>query len=421
MKTLGFQGFSFSLFRFQKQKGQQKGQQLFGIRKEKSMASIKENRKNGKIISFKFRAFLGRDGDGKQYFKTTVWKPDKNYSEGRLRKMAEKEAAVWERKEIEVYQEQRGKFKPSEITLGEFVNNEWLKHIREESRATTLEFRDNLLKTILPYFEGVRLADIDSKKAVDYLEHLKTFRSKSLSPQTRKHHYSTLNLIFSYAIKLGYIEINPMNNVESPKLQKHKVDAFTKAESKRFIDEIEKLPLTQKTMYYILLTTGVRRGECFGLQWRDIDFENALMHINRNVVYTAKRGAIVGAPKTDNGYRIIPLATKTLRLLEEYRKEENPKAKEAFLFHSEEMQTLPRDPSYITKHMKKLMKKADLPSMSPHDLRHTCATLLLQNGADIKSVQDILGHADARTTLNFYARSDLNQMRNSLEATFDFG
>ena len=70
--------------------------------------------------------------------------------------------------------------------------------------------------------------------------------------------------------------------------------------------------------------------------------------------------------------------------------------------------------------MRKLMKKAELPNMSPHDLRHTCATLLLQSGADIKSVQDILGHADARTTLNFYARSDLNQMRNSLEATFDF-
>jgi site-specific recombinase XerD len=70
--------------------------------------------------------------------------------------------------------------------------------------------------------------------------------------------------------------------------------------------------------------------------------------------------------------------------------------------------------------MKKLMKKADLPNMSPHDLRHTCASLLLQNGADIKSVQDILGHADARTTLNFYARSDIAQMRNSLESTFNF-
>lgn len=389
------------------------------------MASIKENRKNGKIISFKFRVFLGRDGDGKQYFKTTVWKPERNYSEERLIKMAEKEAAIWERKELEAYQEQQAKFKPKDITFDEFVNTEWLPHIRKGSRATTLEFRDNILKKMLPYFEGEQLADIDSKKAADYMEYLKTIKyspkGKTLSPQTRKHHHSTLNLIFKHAVKLGYIDSNPMRKVDSPKLPRHKVDAFTKAEAKRFIDEIEKLPLTQKTMYYILLTTGVRRGECFGLQWRDIDFDNALMYINRNAVYTRKSGTLIGAPKTDNGYRTIPLPTKTLELLKNYKREEKPREKEAFLFHSEESQILPRDPSYITKHMKKLMKKAELPSMSPHDLRHTCASLLLQNGADIKSVQDILGHADARTTLNFYARSDIAKMRNSLESTFDFG
>ena len=390
------------------------------------MASIQEKRKNGKIVSFKFRAFLGRDLDGKQQFKTKVWKPEKNYSEPRLWKHAEKEAAIWEKEVIKEFQEQTEKFKPSDILFADFVNEIWLPSLQtDEARATTLEFRGFILKTVLPYFERIRLADIDSQKATEYLDYLKNERKnpegKPLSAQTRKHHYSTLNLIFAYAVKRRYIEDNPMQNVESPKLPRHRVDAFTKSEVTRFIDEVEKLPLMQKTMYYILLTTGLRRGECFGLQWGDIDFENALMHINRNVVYTTKSGAVVGAPKTDTGYRTIPLANKTLRLLEEYKIAENPKVKDAFLFHGEGAQTEPRDPSYLTKHMKKLMKKADLPNMSPHDLRHTCASLLLQNGADIKSVQDILGHADARTTLNFYARSDIAQMRNSLEATFNFG
>ena len=390
------------------------------------MANITEKQKNGKIVSFKFRVFLGRDGDGKQQFKTKVWKPDKNYSEERKRKLAEKEAAVWEREVLREFQEEREHFKPSEILFADFVNAVWLPSLcAEECRATTYEFRTYILKTILPYFDGVRLADIDSQKAADYLDYLKIPRKnpkgKPFSPQTRKHHYSTLNLIFAYAVKKRYIQANPMEKVESPKLTRHRVDALTKAEVAHFIDEVEKLPLMQKTMYYILLTTGVRRGECFGLQWGDIDFESALMHINRNVVYTTKSGAVVGAPKTDTGYRTIPLANKTLRLLEEYRFSENPKVKDAFLFHGEGAQTEPRDPSYLTKHMKKLMKKADLPNMSPHDLRHTCASLLLQNGADIKSVQDILGHADARTTLTFYARSDIAQMRSSLESTFDFG
>lgn len=388
------------------------------------MASIQENRKNGKIVSFKFRVFLGRDGHGKQQFKSKVWKPERNYSDERLWKQAEKEAAVWERIEMEAFQERKDKFIPTEILFADFINNEWLPSISGEgSRATTIEFRGFIIKRVLPYFEGLRLADIDSKKAAEYLEYLKTAQAnngKPLSAQTRKHHYSTLNLIFTYALKRGYIDKNPMDKVESPKLVKHKVDAFTKPEVSRFLCEIEKLPLSQKVMYYLLLTTGIRRGECFGLQWRDIDFESALLHINRNVVYTVKCGAVVNAPKTENGYRTIPLAQRTLKLLEIYKETEKPKEKEAFLFHSEESELIARDPSYITKHMKKLLKKSDLPNMSPHDLRHTCATLLLQNGADIKSVQDILGHADARTTLNFYARSDLNQMRNSLETTFDF-
>ena len=66
------------------------------------------------------------------------------------------------------------------------------------------------------------------------------------------------------------------------------------------------------------------------------------------------------------------------------------------------------------------MERSGLPAMSPHDLRHTCASLLLQSGADIKSVQDILGHADASTTLNFYVRSDMDAMRGATNKAFQF-
>ena len=90
------------------------------------------------------------------------------------------------------------------------------------------------------------------------------------------------------------------------------------------------------------------------------------------------------------------------------------------MFHAENSPLAPRDPTYITKHMKKFMKRAGLPDMSPHDFRHTCGSLLLQSGADIKSVQDILGHSNASTTLNFYVRSDMETMQKVTEKAFDF-
>ena len=89
-----------------------------------------------------------------------------------------------------------------------------------------------------------------------------------------------------------------------------------------------------------------------------------------------------------------------------------------FLFYAGESLDIPQNPTYITKHMKKFMKRVGLPELSPHDLRHTCASLLLQSGTDIKSVQDVLGHAEASTTLNFYAKSDLSLIRDSFNRTF---
>ena len=172
----------------------------------------------------------------------------------------------------------------------------------------------------------------------------------------------------------------------------------------------------------LLLTTGIRRGECFGLQWGDVDENNAVIHIKRNVTYTARGGIQVGLPKTEMGLRTIPLTEKVLDLIKQYQAAENSLGKlsaDAFLFHSAKSVYEPQDPTYITKHMRRFMSRIGLPNMSPHDLRHTCASLLLQSGADIKSVQDILGHADASTTLNFYARSNIETMRASTQKAFD--
>ena len=108
-------------------------------------------------------------------------------------------------------------------------------------------------------------------------------------------------------------------------------------------------------------------------------------------------------------------------LLEEYKKENGITVKGSmFLFHSAKSYYQPQEPTHLTKHLKRFMKRINLPDMSPHDLRHTCASLLIQGGVDVRSVQDVLGHADASTTLNFYVKSDIEKIKDSTQKVFSF-
>ena len=394
------------------------------------MASIYPNRKNGKIVSFKFKACLGRDNLGKQIFKCTTWTPPKAMSENKLITIAEKEAAIWEHELLREFSEKTRLDAPRpEITFKEFVQQKWFpaEVNTSEHRASTIAFRRYLLLVIVNYLGEFNLKDIDGHKIEEYLDYLKnTYKTKKNTPvsqQTVRHHYNTLKMIFDSAIAQGYIEDNPLSKIKTPKLTKHKVDALSKGEVWEFIRELDKLPHMQRLIYTLLLTTGIRRGECFGLQWGDIDFKSRKIRIERNVTYTASGGVAVGLPKTNAGIREIPLTIGALDLLTKHKASEQEKfpiSKNSFLFHSPSNPDFPRDPNYITKHMKRFMHRVGLPDMSPHDLRHTCASLLIQSGADIKSVQDILGHADASTTLNFYVRSNIESMRKATDSAFDF-
>ncbi len=392
------------------------------------MATIYPNFKNGRIISFKFKAYLGRDKDDKQIFKCKTWFPEKQMSENKLKVLAEKEATIWEHQLTEDIRNIQPVSIPDNITLERFVKDIWLPEYMntEKRRAATVAFHDYILRTILPYLGQETLSDIHPEKIEEYIDYLKntykTKDNKALSPKTIRHHYGTLNLVFSYAERIGHILSNPMAKIDVPKIPKQKVNALSKGQVITFIEEVEKLPLMQQTIYHLLLTTGIRRGECYGLKWQDIDLENMLIHIERNVTYTKADGLQIGPPKTDLGIRDIPLTQYTTSLLTAYKAHLSHAYNveyNMFVFPSAESPYEPHQPAYITKHMKKFMKRIGLPDMSPHDLRHTCASLLLQSGADIKSVQDILGHADASTTLNYYVKSDINVMRLSAQKAFD--
>ncbi len=398
------------------------------------MASIKEIQRKGKKNSFCFTTFLGRDAEGKQIRKYLTWTPPESLTPAKARKAAQTAANKWEQELRAAYQEKETaaadvaeSIFPSEQRkdlFTDFINEVWLPlQVRNGTcKATTVAFYKNMARVITNYFGGCYLQEITPIQIQKYLIYLRTeYRSpqnKSLSVKTIRHHYATLNNIFRYAERQEIILKNPMLKVDAPKKEKKPVDALTPEQAQKFFSSMAECPLDFRCILFLLITTGIRRGECMGLKWCDIDEKEMVIHIERNVTYTPESGVQVSTPKTANSIRSVPIMESTLKLLMEYRAQfqsDHPEKKisKAFLFPKDNSIYEARDPNSVTRRVKRFMRNHNLPDMSPHDLRHSCGSLLLASGADIKSVQEILGHASASTTLNFYVRTDLTQMRSA--------
>lgn len=392
------------------------------------MATITRKTKNGKITSFKFRTYLGREENGKQIVRYTTWKPENNISEKKAIKNAEKAAAEWEKQIIFEYQKDienpervvERNIQQTRTEFTQFVNGVWFPVFVCDGnhKSTTIEFYQHITNKINEYFKGRALqtiTGIDIQKYLIYLRtEYKTPQGKPLSDKTIKHHYCVLALIFDYALKQDFILKNPMDKVDCPTLTKKKVDALTQEQVQKMFADLQTYPLEFQCIIYLFIFTGIRRGELLGLQWRDIDFNAKTISIQRNVTYTTLSGISVNTPKTSNSIRVIPITDFVIERLNTLKSLSPQVKNEQYIFHSIESVFIPRYPDTVTKRIKLFMKNNGLPDMSPHDLRHTCATLMLSSGADIKSIQEILGHTNSSTTLNFYVASDLNRMQNAV-------
>ncbi len=268
----------------------------------------------------------------------------------------------------------------------EFIQRVWLPlEIHGGNRkASTAAFYEHMVKHITDYFKGAVLQEISPIDIQKYFVYLRTkYKSKQgkpLSAQSLRHQYVTLSGIFAYAEKQEMIAKNPMHKVDAPKKEKKPVDALTQEQATRFFSLLSACPLDFHCILQLLITTGIRRGECMGLQWKDIDETASTVTIERNVSYTPESGITVSTPKTANSVRTIPLMAATLRLLQQWREQTqreypNTVLKEAYLFPKGEDVFAPRDPNSVTRRVKRFMKKRlarPLAARSPPLLCYPC-------------------------------------------------
>lgn len=228
-----------------------------------------------------------------------------------------------------------------------------------------------------------------------------------LSSKTILEHHRLLSTILAQAEKELLIPYNPAAKAMPPKAPKPDPDYYQPEEINTILDKLESAPIKWKACTYLLIDTGCRRAEIAGLKWSDIDLDDGIVTIKRNLHYSSKRG--IYESSTKNGKeRVLRIAEETIAVLKEHRAAQN-RQREAvgdrwtetgFVFTKEHGQ--PMNPDSITDWLNKFSAAHDLPHIHPHAFRHTAASTMIASGVDIVTAAGELGHNPATTEM-YYA------------------
>ena len=208
------------------------------------------------------------------------------------------------------------------------------------------------------------------------------------------------------AVRERLIPKNPTEGTIIPKVNYAPKQILTEEQLEKFMEALKQDPLWYD-FFYTELTTGMRRGEICGLKWQDFDDKTGRLHIHRSVGTRKGGGIRVGETKTESGARTILLPPSTAEILKQRKK----KSYSEWIFHNPTVPELPMNPSSAYRHLKTLLKNAELPLIRFHDLRHTFATHALKSGVDAKTLSGILGHTNASFTLDTYTHMTTDMHR----------
>ena len=238
-----------------------------------------------------------------------------------------------------------------------------------------------------------------------------TNKDRKLAGNTVLHYHKLLSSILTAAVRWQVIPSNPCERVAPPKVERKEAVYLDEEQAADLLAALDKESMQHQVIVKLLLFTGMRRGELCGLEWKDIDFERAVIFVRRSSLYMAGRGVFEDETKNTSSERCMKVSADVVSMLRAWRAEQSKQR----LRMGDQWQDsdrlfttwygAPIRPDGITAWFHKFVTKNGLPPIHIHSLRHTNATLLIAAGTSLTTVAARLGHANSTTTSKIYAHA----------------
>lgn len=311
------------------------------------------------------------------------------------------------------------------VTVGQWFPD-WLeKYCKPKLKQSTyVSYRSYVEQRIVPVMGHLKLLELN----VDILQrffneqhaHGNKKTGGELSPKTVRNIYLCMHAGLEQAVKNELLMKNHLNGVVLPRVEENEMRVLTKQEYVALMKEAMQSNDRYTLGVLLSLKTGMRIGEVCGLRWKDIDVYEGIIHIRQTlqrqeVVERSKDGPkteiVIGPPKSKKSRRNLPLPESLIPYLKAQRKAQKKDALAAEDAYLDKGYVLMNElgcyiePRTLQDTFQKLRRQAEIDEANFHSLRHTFATRAIENGMDVKTLSDLLGHEDVSTTMNRYAHS----------------
>jgi integrase len=289
-------------------------------------------------------------------------------------------------------------------TVAQFFT-QWVEKRKPSLRVRSYERYEGFIRLqIIPNIGRIQLRKLTPM-------HLQSLYSNLLDEGKKASTVNTLHWMmhraFSDAVRWELIAKNVCKAVEPPRRTRYEFRALTMEEAQRLLTTAR--GHSMEALFVLALTTGMRRGELLALKWQDIDFEQSTLHVRRAFTRAKGQRYLESEPKTDKSRRSILLAPPTIEILKQHRLRQFESRKlagedwqERDLVFCTALGT-PLNPNKVLERFKTLLKRAELPHIRLHDLRHSTATIMLKIDVHPKVVQELLGHSRIAETMDIYS------------------